>query len=105
MQGAQWRHGRVAIWRLADLGAQVCGLSLRRILPVLDERITCRGWDCRSTSRRGCYSVRQEDSRGPTELAFLEIEPDALASQRRDTEHPVDARRVTVEGAIERPGW
>ena len=60
MQGAQWRHGRVAIWRLADLGAQVCGLSLRRILPVLDERITCRGWDCRSTSRRGCYSVRQK---------------------------------------------
>ena len=104
MQDAQWRHGRVAIWRPSDLGAQVCGsLSVRS--HRLDERITCRGWDCRSTSRRGCYSVRQEDSRGPTELAFLESEPDALASQRHDTEHAVDTRRVTVEGAIERPGW
>lgn len=59
MQDAQWRHGRVAIWRPSDLGAQVCGsLSVRS--HRLDERITCRGWDCRSTSRRGCYSVRQK---------------------------------------------
>lgn len=34
MQDAQWRHGRVAIWRPSDLGAQVLRLPPGPIPPA-----------------------------------------------------------------------